>query len=220
MKRIYSLVLLLLLTFIACEEEVTLPILSTLPISSVTSVSATVGGFIIGDGGAQVTARGVCWDTQSNPTVALASKTSDGTGTGSYSSSLTMLSPGTVYFVRAYATNKAGTVYGNELFFETEGILASIVTKAVSDVASSSAISGGTISSNGGSLVIARGVCWSTSPSPTIDLPSMTSDGSGTGDFTSTISGLLPGTKYFVRAYATNSAGTNYGNETSFMTRL
>jgi uncharacterized protein (TIGR02145 family) len=78
--------------------------------------------------------------------------------------------------------------------------------------------SGGTISSDGGSVVTARGVCWSTSPGPTVALPTKTSNGSGTGSFSSNITGLNAGTTYYVRAYATNGVGTAYGNEVTFTT--
>jgi uncharacterized protein (TIGR02145 family) len=82
--------------------------------SSITSTTASSGGNITNDGGGAVTARGVVWSTSQNPTVALITKTTDGTGTGSFTSSITGLSPGTLYYVRAYATNSAGTAYGTQ----------------------------------------------------------------------------------------------------------
>jgi uncharacterized protein (TIGR02145 family) len=78
------------------------------------STTASSGGNITNDGGGNITARGVIWSTSQNPTIALTTKTTDGTGTGSFTSSITGLSPGTVYYVRAYATNSAGTAYGNQ----------------------------------------------------------------------------------------------------------
>lgn len=96
-------------------------------------------------------------------------------------------------------------------------VLASLVTNAVASIATSSAITGGTISSDGGSSIAARGVAYGTSTSPTL-ANSFTQDGSGVGSFSSTLSGLAPNTTYYVRAYATNSVGTAYGNEISFMT--
>ncbi len=88
--------------------------LTTTTPSSITSTTASSGGNISNDGGGSVTARGVVWSTSQNPTVALTTKTNNGTGTGSFASSITGLSPGTVYYVRAYATNSAGTAYGNQ----------------------------------------------------------------------------------------------------------
>jgi len=92
------------------------PTITTEAISSITTNSASSGGDITFDGGASITARGVCWSTSENPTIA-DSHTSDGTGTGSFTSFITGLSPGTTYHVRAYATNSAGTGYGDDFSF-------------------------------------------------------------------------------------------------------
>jgi uncharacterized protein (TIGR02145 family) len=96
-----------------------LPLITTTAITSITSTSATSGGNITSDGGASITARGVVWSTSSNPTISLSNKTSNGTGTGSFTSTITNLTPKTTYYVRAYATNIAGTAYGNEITFTT-----------------------------------------------------------------------------------------------------
>ena len=82
------------------------------------STTANSGGNIT-DGGASVTARGVVWNTSQNPTIALSTKTIDGTGTGNFSSAISGLTPNTTYYLRAYATNSAGTAYGNEITFTT-----------------------------------------------------------------------------------------------------
>ncbi|MBQ8223560.1 MAG: carboxypeptidase regulatory-like domain-containing protein [Bacteroidales bacterium] len=92
-----------------------------------------------------------------------------------------------------------------------------VTTKDVTSVTANTALSGGTVTSDGGATVIARGVCWSTSQSPTIN-NNKTVDGSGTGSFTSNLSNLAPQTTYYVRAYATNSAGTSYGVTKIFIT--
>jgi len=95
--------------------------------------------------------------------------------------------------------------------------LPKLTTTAILSVSSSStASSGGTISSDGGKPIIARGVCWSISPNPTIK-DSITVDGGGMGAFKSNIKGLIANTKYYVRAYATNGIGTAYGNQVSFV---
>jgi hypothetical protein len=98
-----------------------LPTLTTTAVSAITATTATSGGNITSDGGSAVTARGVVWSTATNPTVALSTKTSDGTGTGSFVSSITGLTNGTQYYVRAYATTSAGTAYGNEVSFTAGG---------------------------------------------------------------------------------------------------
>jgi uncharacterized protein (TIGR02145 family) len=97
------------------------------------------------------------------------------------------------------------------------GILATLSTLPIGNITSISATSGGNITANGGTSVTQRGVLWSTSPNPTT-ANSLSNDGSGTGNYTSTLSGLAANTTYYVRAYAINSAGTAYGNELSFTT--
>lgn len=102
------------------KEAVTVvvPTLTTTAASSITSTSASSGGSSISDGGASITAKGVCWSTSTNPTIAN-SNTNDGTGTANFTSSITGLLPNTTYYVRAYATNSAGTGYGNQISFTT-----------------------------------------------------------------------------------------------------
>ena len=94
-----------------------LPSLTTIAVSGITSDSAQSGGNIIFDGGADITEKGVCWDTNSKPTIALSTKTMNGVGSGAYVSTMTGLEPGVNYFVRAYAINSVGIVYGNEVSF-------------------------------------------------------------------------------------------------------
>ena len=431
---------------------VSIPILTTTAITAITTTTATSGGNITADGGASITARGVVWSTSTNPTITLTTKTSNGTGTGSFTSTLTNLTPKTTYYVRAYATNSAGTGYGNEITFtttdsstvmgipcpgtpavkdidgntyntiqigtqcwtkenlrvtkyrdgsiipldesggttgngtgqtwssrttgartvsghnisnlatygylynwyavaDTKGLcpsgwhvpsdpewsklinfidgtsidtiigwqsliagrklkakdsilwsatnleisdetgfsglpggyrlkdgsfhnnendvliaffwsstenlinswyrtiysdnnnvnryhlektfggsvrclkdtfsivsIPSLSTTAISSITTTSATSGGNITSAGGSSITARGVVWSTNTNPNITLTTKTSNGTGTGSFTSTLTNLTPKTTYYVRAYATNSAGTTYGNEITFTT--
>jgi len=92
-----------------------LPVVTTATVSSTSSTTATSGGNVTNDGGGTITARGVVWDTSPNPTVSLSTKTTDGTGIGTFTSTIGSLSPTTVYYIRAYATNAAGTSYGSEL---------------------------------------------------------------------------------------------------------
>ena len=96
----------------------TIPMVTTNPVTNIGAASATVGGMVTSDGGATVTARGVCWSTGHNPTTS-ASHTTNGSGTGSFTSNLTGLTAGTTYYVRAYATNSVGTAYGEERSFTT-----------------------------------------------------------------------------------------------------
>lgn len=104
-----------------------LPTLITTAISSITNTTATSGGNITNQGSSAITARGVCWSTSQNPTIAN-SKTTDGNGTGNFTSSLTGLTTNTIYYVRAYATNTTGTAYGSQQSFTTTGSLANCGT--------------------------------------------------------------------------------------------
>jgi uncharacterized protein (TIGR02145 family) len=408
------------------ETFLSKPTVNTAGITDITQTTATGGGEVTDDGGAEVTALGVCWSTSQNPTIA-DNHTSDGTGTGTFVSNLTGLTPNTPYYVRAYATNSVGTAYGNEVNFTTlpagfvcgstitinhvtgevapvnktvtygtvtnipgeptkcwitsnlgadhqatavsdatepsagwywqfnrkqgykhtgtvrtpntawittisensdwisandpcalelgagwriptkiewtnvdaagdwttwdgpwnsalkvhaagyltwsngllyergnNGVYRSSTQYGIADLAWSlyfgdswceiafdwgkswglsarciseasastipnvttspainitqtTATSGGEVTADGGADVTARGVCWSTTQNPTIT-DSHTSDGTGTGGFVSNLTGLTPNTPYFVRAYATNSMGTAYGNEVNFTT--
>lgn len=359
------------------------PTVTTNNVSTITETTATCGGNVTNQGASAVTARGVCWATTQNPTTSN-SKTSDGTGTGTYTSSMTGLTANTTYYVRAYATNSSGTGYGAQVSFTTNGpvvsktlpyseafsattfptgwteqvtsgvtnrwavsatnqaggavnelkcsyqnvtgttrmvtpylntlgmskitlsfkhfyddyaagatlkiqsttdgtnwtdapwslnsasnanigpvdvtvditnnlnsnktqlafvvtgnlnqidywyidnvniketinpnpVVPTVTTTAASNITTSGATTGGNVTADGGATVTAKGVCWSTSTNPTIS-NSKTTDGTGTGVYTSTITGLAVNTKYYVRAYATNSVGTAYGTEVSFTT--
>ena len=190
------------------------PVVQTFAVENITSYSATCGGEVTADGGADVTSRGICWSTLQNPTIN-DNYTNDGTGTGVFSSILTELSPNTDYYVRAYATNSIGTAYGQQTSFTTLTNLPEVSTGNITNITASSATCGGNVISDGGDIVTARGICWSTSQNPMLN-DSHTEEGTGTGYFSSNITGLTAGTTYYVRAYATNSAGTAYGQETSF----
>lgn len=195
--------------------------ISTTPISVLllSATSAIGGGSVISDGdssGLTVVARGVCWNTSPSPTIEN-NKTIDGNGGGRFTSMLDSLTANTTYYVRAYATNENGTIYGNEVSFTTLSGVIELTTNAVYSITAYSATSGGTITSDGGSAIQVCGVCWSISKNPTI-ADSKTTNGSTSGSYTCSMSGLAENTKYYVRSWATNSVGTTYGNENSFTT--
>jgi hypothetical protein len=224
MKRILSVsaTLLLLMNIMGCKKDsnptISLPVLTTSSLSAISQTTATGGGTITTYGSENVTDRGICWSTSHGPTTS-SSKTSDGSGIGVFSSSLTGLLPSTTYYVRAYAINNTGTAYGNEMTFTTlatSGAFLPSLTTLVITISKTYIVYQGNIDSDGGGAITAKGICWSSNPYPTIG--SSTSDGSGNASFTNTLNGFAPGTRYHVRAYATNSAGTGYGDDISFTT--
>ena len=194
-----------------------LPFLTTNDITQITQNTATTGGIITSEGGFEVAARGVCWSLNPNPKVT-DSITMDAAGTGNFTSSIKNLIANTTYYVRAYATNKDGTAYGLQKTIKTLAIILPVLsTIEVSNITISTATSGGNVTFDGGSAITTCGVCWSIKSNPTIT-NNKTSDGNGIGSFTTNLSGLIGNTTYFVRAYATNSVGTSYGNQFSFVT--
>jgi len=208
-----------LATMTTCKKRADeAPSVVTNVISNITHATAYGGGTVSSEGTSSVTSRGICWSTASNPGISDA-HTSDGNGAGSFTSSMAGLSPNTIYYVRAYATNGTGTAYGNLVSFTTtfDGTGLTVATSAIANITKTTATSGGIVVLQGNMPVTSRGVCWATSSNPTI-ADAHSSDGSGTGGFTSNITGLAEVTRYYVRAYATNSEGTTYGNELNFRT--
>ena len=195
--------------------EYIFPTVTTSEVDYISATTAKCGGEVT-EGDLTVTARGVCWNTTDNPTVA-DSHTVDGGGAGSFISNITGLTGSTTYYVRSYATSSAGTVYGvTRTFVTTEYILPTVTTSNVNNITSTTAKCGGEVT-EGDFTVTARGVCWNTNGNPTV-ADSHTVDGGGAGSFTSNITGLTENTKYYVRAYAISSAGTAYGETKTFET--
>ena len=138
-----------------------------------------------------------------------------GTINTAVSKAISGLSNNTTYYFRVVGTNATGTTNGADNTFTTGA--PTVTTDAVSAITATTASSGGNVTADGGASVTARGACWSTSANPTT-ADNTTADGTGMGAFTSSITGLSPGTTYHIRAYATNSAGTSYGSDESFTT--
>ena len=195
-------------------------IITTASASSIAQTTASSGATITSNGGATITANGVCWSTSTNPTTALTTKTSDtAVQSGGFTSNLTGLTANTTYYIRAYATNSVGTVYGNQVTFTTLPNLATVSTTTATSITGSGAASGGSITGTAIGTITGEGVAYAITTNPT------TSNGTAspgtlvqTGAFSATLSGLNPGTLYYYRAYATNAAGTAYGTQSSFTT--
>lgn len=202
-------------TFTTRDNE--LPIVKTSEVENIGTTTASCGGHVTGDGGANITERGVCWSTNHNPTIN-ESHVSSGSGLGEFACNLSSLSANTTYYVRAYAKNSKGVAYGEEKDFTTLDFdLPEVTTAPVTDITQTSAKCGGEVTSDGGTDVTERGVCWSTSHNPTVNSHKVQA-GEGMGGFTCNITGLNAHTKYYVRAYAINSKGPNYGEEVDFVT--
>lgn len=139
--------------------------------------------------------------------------------------SQTSLSPSTTYYYKIYAYNGSGGTENYLLTTPLAGsqltasgvVLATVTTTTISAVTDTSATGGGEVTSEGGGTVSARGVCWNTGGTPTIS-DAHTTDSSGIGVFTSSLTSLTTNQLYYVRAYATNGAGTAYGNQVQFTT--
>lgn len=194
-----------------------LPEVNTVEITLVTLHSAVSGGNIVNDGGSPVTECGVCWATSPDPTLDDNHLEAE-SEMDNFCLEMTNLLPETQYYVRAYATNEKGTAYGNEVSFSTlEYGFPEVSTVPVTDITESSAKSGGIVLTDGDSPVTERGVCWSTAPIPSIESDYLAS-GEGLGSFICLLDDLSAHTTYYLRAYATNGKGTNYGEEVQFIT--
>ncbi|MBN2212875.1 MAG: fibrobacter succinogenes major paralogous domain-containing protein [Bacteroidales bacterium] len=198
------------------------PTLITYSADSIGQTTAVSGGNITDEGDDPVIARGVCWSLVPIPYIETAlDSTSNGTGSGSYRSKITGLSPGNTYYVRAYARNKYGTSYGNMISFTTpqDTTHPAVLTGAVTAVTSNSATCGGNVTDEGGSSVTARGICLGFQPDLRLENARDTiSGGDGTGTFTCYLTNLISDTLYYVRAFATNASGTAYGALENFRT--
>lgn len=214
----------LMVSISACKKDkapkTSPPSISTKPATGLTSNSAVSGAIITSDGGSAIIQSGICWGTTADITVEnSAGKTIDGIkAVGDFNTTITGLTPNSTYFVRAYATNALGTSYGATFSFITLANAPTVTTADLLNITPSSALAGGNITSNGGLEITESGVCWSTNADPTTNSSKLTTNGIKSGNYSITITDLNPGTKYYVRAYATNAVGTTYGENKSFNT--
>ncbi len=207
----------------ADETFTTAPLPATITTQAVTEIAvttATGNGNITDLGAPNPTQHGVCWSTSENPTTA-DDHTEEGAvgAVGAFTSGITGLAANTSYFVRAYATNTAGTSYGAQVSFTTDPAPATVTTQAVTEIAVTTATGNGNITDLGVPNPTQHGVCWSTSENPTT-ADDHTEEGAvgATGAFTSSLTSLLSNTLYYVRAYAINTGGTSYGAQVNFTT--
>lgn len=209
------------------DPEATTTVTTATP-TGVTDGRAVLGGSVTSDATLAVTDRGICVSLSANPTIT-DPVNSDvlhmGSGTGSFTDTFEGFPSSTTVHVRAFATTSKGTVYGEDKAFttlaSTTGNSFAVTTTTPTGVTTTEAILGGNVINDGGSAVTARGVCISRDVNPTINDPAndtVLPMGSGVGVFSNTIISLPAGTLIHVRAYATNSSGTVYGEDKIFTT--
>lgn len=187
-------------------------------VSNISYTSARASGEVLSDGGSPVTARGICWGTTLNPSSGSVHTVNCGSGLGEFSYTLTNLAPGTCYYVRTFATNSSGTAYSDSIsFFTLNPSAPEVETDSVYNVTASSATASGRVTYSNGDSVHTRGFCWSLSTNPTLS-DDVVVCGSDTGHFDAVISGLLPDTTYYLKAFAINNVDTGYGVIISFPT--
>jgi uncharacterized protein (TIGR02145 family) len=200
-----------------CKKEepiITSPSVSTKAVTSLTATEATVGGEVLSDGGAAVTDRGIYFSAYDNPE-STGMQIQIGEGTGEFSTILTDLTPGTRYYIKAYAINNKGTGLGSQVTFLTDKTLPVVTTTAAINITDTTAVVGGTVSSDGGDIVSEHGIYYGEGENPETTGTKI-QIGSGTGAFSVKLTGLTKGTIYFVKAYAVNSKGKALGELKSF----
>lgn len=202
----------------AVRKDVT-PVVSVLAVSDISEISVTFNGRINNNDAVKCSERGFVYSTDHMPTVADSKVQSFAPqSSATYSAEVRGLSLGAVYYIRAYAmANGSDTVYSDELTFRYNNQLPIVSTQPVTDIGASTAVLHGSIESKGIPAYTERGFVYSNSfKNPTIESDEkIVVNGTGIGDFSANISGLGKDVTYYVRAYATNSEGTAYGEAVS-----
>jgi len=182
--------------------------------------TARIGYNLLNSGGGTLTALGVCYSTNTNPDLSNDKVFAFGNinNVQGFSSTIKNLLPGTMYFVKAFGTNEIGTSYGAERSFTTKVTLPGLTTNDITEIAESTAKTGGTIINAGAPAYTEKGVCYDTTALPTIFQNTIMYSGPETVNFSVNLAGLLRGKTYYVRAYAKASTGVVYGDQKSFTT--
>jgi len=202
------------MTFTTLPEP---PTVTTQAVSSITTTTATGNANITDLGNPNPTAHGVVWNTGGTPTTA-DSYTDKGAAasTGAFTSNITGLSSNTTYYVRAYATNTAGTAYGSEVSFTTDAPAPTATTGTATAVGLTGATLNGTVNANGASTTVTFEYGTTVAYGTTVTADQSPISGTADTAVSVTISGLLPGTTYHYRVVGQNSFGTTYGADSTF----
>lgn len=196
------------------------PTVTTSAVTSIDKFTATLNGSVTNDNGSTITERGFVYSTTTNPLIGgagVTKQTVTGT-TGTYSYSATSLAAKTTYYVKAYATNAAGTGYGSQTSFETLSAAPSVTSTGVTNLLDTTATFGGNVTAENGAAITERGVVYGISLNPTTGNSKVTTSGT-TGAYTCNITGLTAANTYHYRAYAINSYGTSYGADVELRTK-
>ena len=219
--RQFSALLIGLFIFQSCLDDPTIPdeifnarapVVETSSVESYSSTNITVSGVVLQDNGAEVTEKGICWSTSSQDSTNN-KKVPAGAGLGSFTVEVKGFSVDTIYYLRAYAINAKGTAYGQEVIKHIA--LPTVKTSVFNDNKEGKAKVGGNVVDMGYSEITARGICWSFSNEPTIQ-DNVFNFTPGTGAFSGYLEKINGGKPYHIRAFATNSIGTSYGEEVIF----
>jgi ABC-type uncharacterized transport system auxiliary subunit len=200
------------------ETHTSLVTITTTEATNVEFNTASVGA-TLSVSNTEIIEKGICWSISSlNPDLSH-DHTKEGASDADFESSLTELVSGTTYYARAYTTTENGVTYGNTVLFKTKLPLPEVSSIGVIETTENTALVNGKVEFPSNLLVTQRGFCWNTEENPTID-NNFTSDGTGSGEFNSTIENLSANTNYFARAYAINSEGViAYGENITFKTK-
>lgn len=193
----------------------TVPELTTGNVTDITASSARLHGIIKANGNSAINECGFVYDVVQYPTIEN-HKVVSSINNGSIDAQIQLL-PNTTYYVRAFARNSIGIGYGQQIAFRTLDGLPTIANTTVFNIKTTRATCSGSFTSDGGFAITARGICWSTSPDPTIDNLHVNL-GTGLGDFETDLTNLQPNTTYYLRAYARNTSGIAYSEPCIFTT--
>ena len=201
--------------FYSCKKNraTMIPSIKTSEVMNITPITAICGGEVLTEGDASISARGVCWSLVQNPTL-VDSKTNDGNDIGSFTSILTGLIPESTYYVRSYATNGAGTVYGEQKVFLTPSLEPKVSKPVITDVTRTTATIKVTIKYYDISKIISNGVCWGTEPlllNPNCNSTYIQTDSSTSSiTYSYKLSDLALNTTYFLRTNVMKSVTNKY----------
>jgi uncharacterized protein (TIGR02145 family) len=214
-KLLVSLIAGIIILSASCKKRM-VPILETSPVTGITINTAVSGGTITDNGGANIIESGICWNTSPEP-IAGDNKVIT-TGSNSFTGNMTNLLPNTQYYVRAYATNEAGTGYGNDIAFKTIGDKPLVAPVAATNITINSATLNGTVNPNflASSVSFEYGISFDYGS--LVSLSDQISADENSHNVTINITGLTPGTTYYFRIKATNIIGTSLSTNLSFKT--